>query len=110
MNYIDCQANLEIIKNKSIWQNEEVEFWKEEEYKWCFRRKGETWNYGYESLKDAVISYTSSLAIVNDPDIRVNGSMLIDKNYEQLNAWNKNDKGKKVSSINCEVVVRRFTA
>lgn len=110
MNYIDCHAIVEVIKVKDKWQNGEVEFWKEEDYGWCFKCKGEHWNYGYESLKDAIIRYASSLAIVADPVIKITGSMLIDKNYEQANAWNRNDKGKKVSSINCEVVVRRFTA
>lgn len=110
MSYIDLTANVVLFKNKAKWNNEHVEFWKEEEYDWCFRREGKTWNYGYKSLKDAIISYTMSLTEVEDPDVKITGSMLIDKDYKQENAWNKNDESKKVSSINCSVVVRRFIA
>ncbi|QWU14402.1 hypothetical protein SAMN04487895_101711 [Paenibacillus sophorae] len=109
MSYIDCKSNIELVKNKKRWENDQVEFWKEEEYGWCSKEKGQTWEYGYDTLKDAVVSYAMSIAKVED-SIKTTGSMLINKNYIQENAWNKNDTNKKVSVINCEVVVRRFTA
>lgn len=105
--YIDCKSDITLTKVGNKWMNEEAEFWKDEDYKWCSKENGQSWQYGYATLKDAVIAYTMSKAACN-PNIKTVSSMLLDKDYKQENAWNKHDDKKK-SAIKCAVVVRRFT-
>ena len=53
-----------------MWENEEVMFWKDEDYGWRFSNKtNNKYNYGYNSLKEAVMCYLRGKTILKPQQI-----------------------------------------
>ncbi len=62
MNYKEITSEIVLTKNSKsgMWENEEVMFWNDEDYGWRFSNKtNNEYNYGYDSLKEAVMCYLS---------------------------------------------------
>ena len=44
------------------WENETVSFWKEDSSRWKYRASTGEYNYGYDTLKEAITKYVGGLA------------------------------------------------
>lgn len=84
--YEDFAAELVLQRSKrdGKWQNDDIEFFKHDTLKWAYRTCTGKWNYGYDSLKDAVVKYTGGLASDSAPESsQFIASRLCDVQYTQ---------------------------
>lgn len=49
-------------RSERCWKNEEVAFWKDDTLGWRFKSASGEGNYGYNSLREAVVSYSIGLS------------------------------------------------
>ena len=78
-----AEIRLEYDRATRRWKNEQVEFWNDETLGWCYRKRNGKWNYGYDSLRDAVTRYCRGQAEAQNSDKEYIASRLADVEYRQ---------------------------
>ena len=102
--YDDHTAELTLERDKSSgeWHNDSVKFYKTESYGWAYEKAASGWNYGYDTLEEAVTKYTGGLAEKSAEGNYI-ASRWLDNHYDyKLNP--RTSKG----SIYCKVTKRMF--
>ena len=102
--YDDYTAGLTLERDADSgeWKNDSVKFYKTESYGWAYEKAAGGWNYGYDTLEEAVTKYTGGLASKSAVGNYV-ASRLFNKEYEyKLNP--RTSKG----HIHCTVTERMF--
>ena len=94
-----AEVDLQYDRLNGRWKNERVEFWREDGYGWCFRETGQSWRYGYNSLRDAVTCYCAGEARKQSPEDEYCASRVADVEYVQ-----RVDR----SQLHCRATIRLF--
>ena len=83
--YRDFSAEIDLKRDPSTgrWENDSVAFWKDETLGWCYRTTAGEWNYGYTSLRDAVVHYSIGLTASQREDGDYCAHRLCDTDYRQ---------------------------
>jgi hypothetical protein len=101
--YDDYTAELTLQRDgvSGIWQNNSVKFYITS-YGWAYEETSGGWNYGYDSLEEAVTKYTGALAVKSAKGKYI-ASRWLEKQYDcKLNP--KTSGGR----IECKVTKRMF--
>ena len=101
--YDDYTAELALVRDEKsgVWQNDSVKFYNTD-YGWAYEETPGRWNYGYDSLKEAVTKYTGGLAADSAEGDYI-ASRVFNKQYD----YNFNPKTS-VGYIYCAVTKRLF--
>ena len=102
--HTDVTAEISLRRDTATgeWKNDSVKFYKTESYGWAYEKAAGGWNYGYDTLEEAVTKYTGGLAFESAEGKYV-ASRVFDKQYDyKLNP--KTSKG----HIYCKVTMRMF--
>ena len=97
-----AELTLERDTDSGTWQNDNVKFYNTTDYGWAYEENGGRWNYGYDSLEDAVTKYTGGLA-ADSAEGNYVASRVFNKHYD----YNFNPKTS-VGHIHCVVTKRMF--
>ena len=102
--YDDYTAELTLERDATTgeWQNDNVKFYKTESYGWAYERTVSGWNYGYDTLEEAVTKYTGGLAAGLAVGKYV-ASRVFDEQYDY-----KLNPRTSVGRIHCKVTKRMF--
>ena len=84
------------------WRDDSVKFYKTESYGWAFEKTAGGWNYGYDTLEEAVTEYTCEIATESAVD-KYSASRLFDKQYDH-----RLNQGTSDGHIYCKVTKRMF--
>ena len=57
-----AELTLERDADSGTWQNDSVKFYNTTDYGWAYEETPGRWNYGYDSLEEAVTKYTGGIA------------------------------------------------
>jgi len=97
------ELTLERDATSGEWLNDSVKFYKTESYGWAYEKAAAGgWNYGYDTLEEAVTKYTGGLAADSAAGNYV-ASRWFDKKYD----YKLNPKTS-VGHIHCKVTKRMF--
>lgn len=97
-----AELTLERDADSGEWRNDSVKFYKTESYGWAYEKAAGGWNYGYDTLEEAVTKYTGGLAAESAAGNYV-ASRWLDKHYDyKLNPRTSNGR------IYCKVTMRMF--
>ena len=102
--YDDYTAELRLERDAGSgdWRNDSVRFYKTDSYGWTYKETSGRWNYGYDTLEEAVAKYTGGLAS-QSADGNYIASRRLSKHYDyKLNP--RTSKG----HIHCIVTERMF--
>ena len=102
--YDDYSAELTLERDAVAreWRNDSVKFYKTESYGWAYEQTESGWNYGYDTLEEAVTKYTGSLAAESAVGKYV-ASRVFDKKYDY-----KLNPRTSAGRIHCKVTKRMF--
>ena len=102
--YDDYTAELELQRDAATgeWSNDSVKFYKTESYGWAYEQTESGWNYGYDTLEEAVTKYTGGLAAELAAGSYV-ASRVFDTQYDY-----KLNPRTSVGRIRCKVTKRMF--
>ena len=80
--YDDYTAELTLVRDEKsgTWQNDSVSFYNSD-YGWAYEETPGRWNYGYDSLEEAVTKYTGGLAVKSADDSYI-ASRVFYKQYD----------------------------
>lgn len=101
----DLTATLELTRNPvtGAWHNDKVAFWKDECHGWRFEETEGQYNYGYDTLRHAVVSYLTGCVGKMDTGGRFCASRILDIDYSTNQGPRSSTK-----SLHCAVTVRCF--
>ena len=101
--YDDYTAELTLTRDtdSGIWQNDSVKFYNSD-YGWAYEETDGQWNYGYDSLEEAVTKYTGGQATDSAGDKYI-ASRVSQKQYDY-----KFNPKTSVGYIRCVVTTRMF--
>ena len=80
---LTAEITLHYDRQQRCWENDQVEIWKDDEFGWCIRPRGEKWSYGFDSLHDAVKRYTGMIAQRQREDGTFCSSRTLSEDYRQ---------------------------
>lgn len=79
----DFSTEISLRRENGKWRNDEVSFWKDEIYGWCFKHQNDHWNYGYDTLRGAVTSYLYGRCSKQAVDPGFCASRMLSNDYKQ---------------------------
>ena len=102
--YDDYAAELTLVRDAASkeWRNNSVKFYKTDSYGWAYEKAAGGWNYGYDTLEEAVTKYTGSLAGESAEGSYI-ASRWLDKQYDY-----KLNPRTSTGSIYCKITKRMF--
>lgn len=83
--YQDFTVEISLLRDPATgrWANDSVTFWKADALGWCYRTATGERNYGYETLRDAVIRFSVELTIAERGNKNFCAHRLYDTDYRQ---------------------------
>jgi len=97
-----AELTLERDSDSKEWKNDSVKFYKTESYGWAYEKAAGGWNYGYDTLKEAVTKYTGGLASQSAA-----GNYIASRRHSKQYVYKLNPKTSQ-GYIHCTVTERMF--
>ena len=102
--YDDYTAELRLERDMGSgeWRGDSIKFYKTESYGWAYEKTADGWNYGYDTLEEAVTKYTGGLASRS-----AEGKYIASRRLSKQYVYKLNPKTSQ-GYIHCTVIERMF--